>query len=292
MKTFALVLLWGLAAGLAVTRSARAQHSVSLPEQHKLVITPAYVYQTFDRVWAGKQNVKLDGALWQHTALVSFDYGLTENTAFDAAVGWVWSETDAPALGAGSRNLKDNGLTDTTVGIRKRFIDETDFNVWWLPSLAARVGGIIEGTYDENFPFSAGDGASGAEASLLAGKTLCSYSGVYGDVGYRYRDGGVPDDWFGSAGAYLSWKFVSLSTAYRFTQGLSGNDIGDAKFVQRITSGRPAYPMVKEISQSVEVALGITDHGRRFYQVFYARTLDGRNTGRRDIFGGAVSLTF
>lgn len=274
---------WSIAAGLGIAASAGAQHSVWLPEQQKLVVTPSYVYQTFDQFWMGKQKVKLDGDLWQHTALLSFDYGLTEDTALDASVGWVWSETDAPGLGVVNRNLNDDGLTDTTIGIRQRFIDETDYNQWWLPSLALRVGGIIEGTYDENFPFSAGDGASGAEASLLAGKTICPGFGWYGDVGYRYRDGHVPDDWFGSAGVFVAWKFLSLTAGYRFTEGLSGPDIGDPGFT---------FPKVKEISQNVEVSLGFTDPGGRFYQVFYAHTFDGRNTGERNVFGGAISLTF
>ncbi|HTD87536.1 MAG TPA: hypothetical protein VK850_13235 [Candidatus Binatia bacterium] len=282
----------GIAAGLAVGLSADAQHSVWTPEQGKIVITPSYVYQTFDEFWAGKDKVKLDGELWQHIAAFSIDYGITEDLTVDATIGWVWSETDSSAPGAGRQHANDNGLMDTTFGIRDRFIDENDFNRWWIPSLALRVGGIIEGTYDKNFPFSAGDGASGGEVSLLGGKRLCSYSGFYGDVGYRYRDGRVPDDWFGSAGVYFSWKFLSATVGYRFTHGLSGNDIGDPKFVQRITSGRDAFPLVREISQNFETSIGFTDPGGRFYQAFYAHTFDGRNTGERDIFGGAIGLTF
>ena len=273
----------GLAAGLVIGASSGAQQSVWLPPADHVVVTPSYVYQTFDEFWAGKQKVKLDGDLWQHTAFLGVDYGLTKNIALDATVGWVWSETDAGMLGAAGGNLNDDGLTDTTFGIRERFIDETDYNQWWLPSIALRIGGIIKGTYDENFPFSAGDGASGAEVSLLGGKTICPGFGLYGDTGYRWRDGHVPDDWFGSAGFFVSWKFISFTGGYRFTQGLSGNDIGDPGFT---------FPTVKEISQNLEASLGITDPGGRYYQVFYAHTIDGRNTGKRNIFGAAISLTF
>jgi hypothetical protein len=273
----------GLMAGLVIAGSAGAQHSVWLPESQKVVVTPSYVYQSFDKFWAGEEKVKLDGDLWQHSAFLSFDYGVTEDTAIDATVGWAWSETDAAALGAGSRNLNDDGLTDTTFGVRQRFIDETDFNQWWLPSLALRVGGIIEGTYDENFPFSVGDGASGAEVSLLGGKTICPGFGMYGDVGYRWRDGNVPDDLFGSTGFFVSWKGLSFTGGYRFMEGLSGDDIGDAGFT---------FPTVKEVSHNLEASVGYTDPGGRFYQVFYAHTITGRNTGERDILGGAISLTF
>ena len=282
----------GIAAGLVMATSAGAQHSVWLPGTDKFVVTPSYVYQTFDEFWAGDDKVKLDGDLWQHTALLGFDYGITDDTALDLTVGWAWSETDAAGLGAVGDNLNDDGLTDTTFGVRQRFIDETDLDLWWLPSLALRAGGIIEGTYDENFPFSAGDGASGAEVSLLGGKTICPGFGLYGDVGYRYREGNVPDDLFGSTGIFLSWKFLSATAGYRFTEGLSGNDIGDAEFVDRITTGRSAFPRVKEVSQNLEASLGFTDPGGRYYQVFYAHTIDGKNTGKRHIFGGAVSLTW
>ena len=258
--------------------TAGAQHSVWLPEVDRLVVTPSYVYQTFDEFWMGDQKMDLGGDLLQHTALLGFDWALTENTALDATVGWVWSEADG-VLG----DQNDDGLTDTTFGLRQRFIDETFLDLWWLPSLAVRVGGIIEGTYDENFPFSAGDGASGAEASLLAGKTICPGFGLYGDVGYRYRDGKVPDEWFGSTGVFVAWKFLSATAGYRFAEAISGNDIGDPGFT---------FPTVKEISQNLEASIGFTDPGGRFYQLFYAHTIAGRNTGERDIFGGAISLTW
>jgi len=273
----------GSVAGLLIAASAAAQHSVWLPGADKLVVTPSYVYQSFDEFWMGATKVEMDGDLWQHTAFLGFDYGLTDNLALDATVGWVWSETDAGTLGAGTDNLNDDGLTDTTFGLRQRFVDETALGLWWLPSLALRIGGIIEGTYDENFPFSAGDGASGAEVSLLGGKSICPGFGLYGDVGYRWRDGRVPDEWFGSAGLFLSWKFLSATAGYRFFEGLSGNDIGDTGFT---------FPTVKEISQNLEASIGFTDPGGRYYQLFYAHTIDGRNTGKRDIFGGAISLTF
>lgn len=266
-----------------IAASAGAQHSVWLPGKDRFVVTPSYVYQNFDEFWMGEDEVDLAGDMWQHTAFLGLDYGITDDIAIDLTVGWVWTETDSPMLGAGADNLNDDGLTDTTFGIRQRVIDETDYNQWWLPSLGLRIGGIIEGTYDENFPFSAGDGASGAEASLLAGKTICPGFGLYGDVGYRWRDGDVPDDLFGSAGLFVSWKFISMTAGYRFAQGLSGDDIGDPGFT---------FPELKEVSHNLEASLGFTDPGGRYYQVFVAHTIDGRNTGKRDIIGGSISLTW
>ena len=277
----------GIAAGLAIAASAAAQHSVWLPGEQKVVVTPSFVFQQFDEFWMGETKVDLGGHLRQQTALLGVDYGITDDLALDATVGWVWSEADG-VFDDGD----DDGLTDTTFGIRQRLVDETTFDQWWLPSIALRIGGIIEGTYDENFPFSAGDGASGAEVSLIGGKTICPGFGLYGDVGYRYRDGDVPDEWFGSSGFFVGWKFISFSAGYRFFHGLEGNDIGDAEFGARLAAGRAAFPLVREISQNLEAALGFTDPGGRHYQIFYAKTIDGRNTGEKDIYGAAIHLTW
>ena len=42
--------------------------------------------------------------------------------------------------------------------------------------------------------------------------------------------------------------------------------------------------------RSLEASLGYTDKGGRYFQLFYAHTLDGRNTGEKDTFG--ISATF
>ena len=264
-----------IAGGLGFAVSASAQHSAWLPEARKLVVTPSYVYHTFDEYWQGNRTTSLGGDSWQHAALLSFDYGLTDDTALDLSMGWVWRDSDA---NFGS----DNGLSDASFGIRRRFIDEANFDFWWLPSLALRAGGTIPGTYDEDFPLSTLDGAYGAEVSLLGGKPILPGFGWYGEVGYRYRYD-VPDDFFGAAGLFVSWKFLSLTAGYRFTEGLSGPDIGEPGFT---------FPEVKEVSQNVEASLGFNDAGGRSYQFFYAHTFEGRNTGQRNIFGAAVSLTW
>lgn len=262
--------------GLLTACGATAQtYSVWLPRAQELVVTPGYVFQTFDKFWLGKDKVDLGDDLMQHTAFLGFEYGITENVAMDLTAGYVWSHTDA--FGEQS----DDGLADTTFGARYRFVDEETIALPFVPSLGVRVGGIIEGTYDENFPFSAGDGASGAEGSLLLGKAICPGFGLFGDIGYRWRNHDVPDDVFGSGGLYATYRSFTAHAAYRHTQGLSGKDIGEVPF-----------PEVKEINQNVEVGIGFTDRANRYYQVFYARTIDGRNTGEKDILGASISLSY
>jgi hypothetical protein len=121
----------------------------------------------------------------------------------------------------------------------------------------------------------------------LLGKAICPGFGLYGDVGWRIRTEDVPEDLFGAAGLYLTWKFATLNVGYRGVKGLSGPDIGGPGFL--VTYG---FPQTKEISQNIETALGITDKGGRYYQFFYAHTLDGRNTGQKNVFGAAIRFPF
>jgi hypothetical protein len=279
MKRFAI----GTASAIILTGSASAQFTAWLPEPRELIVTPSYTFQNFDKFWAGTHKVELDDDVSQHTTLLTLEYGIMENLAADLTVGYTAvSSTDAFA--PDFEDADDDGLTDTTFGLRYKFLDQDRRGGWPMwPSMAVRVGGIIEGTYDEDLPFSAGDGASGAEASLLLAKAIGPNLGLFGDVGYRYRAGDVPDDFFGSGGAYFAYRGFTLSGAYRHVQGLDGDDIGDPGF---------SFPEVKEIIHAFEIGLGYRDSGGRYYQFFYADVFDGRNTGRRDIFGFSASIPF
>ena len=259
-------------AGLMAAWSAAAQsYSVWLPAPKELVVSPGYVHGTFSEYWGGREKADLAGEFRQHKALFSLEYGLSEKVALDLRAGYVWRSIEDDS---------DNGVADTAFGARYRWIDEETIILPYVPSVGVRVGGIVEGTYDENFPFGEGDGASGAEVSLLLGKAIGSHFGWFGDVGYRYRNHDVPDEFLASTGVYATYKFVTAHVGYRHVQSLSGRDIGEAPF-----------PELKEINQTFETGLGFTE-GKRYYQLFYARTLHGRNTGAKDIFGVAVGFGF
>lgn len=266
----------------AVAFPAHAQYSAWLPQPRQLIVTPTYGYQTFDAFWFGQEKVKLapyDSI--QHSALLGLEYGLCPQSAVDVSVGYTW--TEARAFDPAGVRKTDDGLADTRFGLRYKLLDEATADYAWAPTLALRVGGIIEGTYQEGQPFSAGDGASGVETSLLFGKAFGQTGfGLYGDIGWRWRNHSVPNDLFGSVGVYQTLaERVTLSFGYRHTQGLDGGDIGEVPF-----------PLTKEISQNIEFGLGIRDNGGRYYQLFAARTLDGRNTGEKWIAGASVSFTF
>jgi hypothetical protein len=282
------ILIGSFAIALA-GNAAYAQLSAYTPPRNQLVVTAAYQYQFYDAFWVGKNKVDLGAATGydeqrQHSTYLTLEYGVLENLALDVTFGYSWTEFhDGPGP-----DLTDDGWTDTTFGIRYRVLDERKFTCPVVPTLTLRVGGIVAGTYDENFPFSSGDGADGVETSALLGKQLCPGLGLYGEIGYRWRDSDVPDDLFGAVGLSVTYiPNLTLSVGYRHTEGQSGPDIGDPGF--GVDFG---FPQTKEVDQRIEASLAYTDHGGRNYAFYFAQTLEGRNTGEKSIFGVSISIPF
>ncbi|MDX1984954.1 MAG: hypothetical protein SFV51_32075 [Bryobacteraceae bacterium] len=252
--------------------------SAWLPPPRKVVLTPAFVYQGFDRFWMGGNRATLSDPVRQRSLTLGVEYGISRKLAADFTAGYTGTRTTA--FGG---NGTDTGMTDTLAGIRYRLVDEAAAGSRWLPTIAARIGVIAGGSYRPNYPFSAGDGASGGEISLLLGKAFSDAGlGAYGDIGFRKRARRVPDDLFGSAGIYKTVKKVSLSAGYRQASGLSGMDIGDSGFT---------FPRLKEIVKSLELGLGFTGKGV-YYQLFSAHALGGRNTGAKLVVGVSASFSF
>lgn len=263
--------------GLALTTPALAQ-TAHVPEPGHLTLTPVATLQTFDQIWAGRTRMALPSDLAQRTAAVSVDFGLRDGVALDATVGY--SVTESTAFGGPAT---DRGLSDTAVGVRWRLLNEHESGrPHAYPTLAIRVGGVIRGTYEDNRPFSVGDGGSGIEVSLLADKTLPGGIGVQQEVGYRRRNRSVPSDLVGGAGLYRSFGAATISGNYRVVQGQSGPDIGDPDF---------EFRLLRETDHVASAGLGVA-HGGRYYQVFGAKSVRGRNTGAKVVLGAAVTFSF
>jgi hypothetical protein len=278
--------------GFALTVSATAcfGQSVWLPAAQEFKIIPGFTYSTFDEFWVGRTLVDPlkanDESLDQYTGYLGLEYGILDNLAADATIGYS-ATTRTQALGEG-----DEGLTDTLIGMRYRLLDEANAPCPFAPTVAIRVGGIIAGTYDSNQPFSVGDGAHGVEGSLLVGKAFGTTGfGMYGDIGYRVRENPVPDDLFGSVGVFQQIGPATVNFGYRHVQSLSGLDIGGPGFDP--PAGRSSgFPALKEINQLIEGGVSFTDPGGRVYQVTAAKSVDGRNTGDKFIFGVNATFSF
>lgn len=265
------------AVALGAFSTAFAQ-SPWLPAEGRIEVTPRYVYQNFQEFWIRRdQRMRLDEDVIQHTGTVTAEYGINQDWALDATVGY--TRVDSKAFGGSNT---DDGLADTRLGVRYRLVDERATSQTWVPTVTLRAGAVIAGTYDAGLPFSAGDGAHGGEFSVLLGKAIGGTGfGVYGEAGYRVREKPVPDEFFGSLGIYQTLGQFTVSAGYRHIQSLNGVNIMDEGFT---------FPELKEINQILEAGLGFTDKGGRFYQIFGAFTVDGRNTGDKMILG--ISATF
>lgn len=277
-------------ATLCASAAACAGQSVWLPTQGQFKATPGFAFSTFDEFWLSKDKISNPpngDPLNQYTGYLSLEYGILGNLAADLTFGYTATDTDA--FGG---DASDDGLMDTSFGLRYRLLDERSTSLAWAPTVGVRLGGVVPGTYDENQPFSAGDGAYALEGSLQFGKSFGqSGFGIYGDIGYRWRESPVPNDIFGTAGIFQQFGPVTASVGYRHIQGLSGIDIDDSDFNPALGPSH-GFPALKEINQLVEAGVSFTDKGGRNYQFSVAKSVDGRNTGDKWVFGFNVTLPF
>jgi hypothetical protein len=264
-----------------------------LPESGQFVVTPVFSYNTFDKFWVGETKVDAlevnDERFEQFTGGVRLDFGIMRRLAADATIGYT-EVAGTDTLGRGS----DNGLTDTSLGLRYRLAYETGA----LPTIVLRAGGIIAGTYDETTPFGAGDGAHGLEGSLSFGKNLGAGFGIYADIGYRHLANPVPHEWFGTAGVYKDFEGVfaeedaiSIAVSYRHVQSVNGDDITDPGF-DPASDDSNGFPGLKEINQLVGGSIAYRDNGGRYYAIGVAKSVDGRNTGDKLILTVRVMIPF
>jgi hypothetical protein len=275
-----------MGAVLLGTATAVFAQSAWLPAEREVKATPGFAYSTFDQFW--KANRKLNDIpdrLDQYTGYLSLEYGILKSLAADASIGYTATSSDS--FGPDGT---DDGLMDTSLGLRYRLLDEAGAACPCTPTVSLRAGVVIPGTYDSNKPFSAGDGAHAFEGSLLFGKAIGHTGfGLYGDIGYRVREHPTPDDLFGSAGVFQHLGPVTLAAGYRHVQGLSGLNIEGAGFDP--DAGRDnGFPALREVNQLVEFGVTYTDKGGRSYQLSFAKSVAGRNTGDKYIVG--VNATF
>lgn len=236
----------------------------------------SYIEQSADEFNAGKTKGTLPAELSQTTTWVDVVHGITEDISVDARLGHASSEF--------SPLQEESGMTDSMFGATWRFRDE--FLHDGVPTLAVRVGVTLEGDYTAGQINSIGDGSSGLEASLIAGKVITPEFSVFGDVGYRYRGSGVDDDLFASVnGLYNISRQLHANVGYSIVQAEGDLDIGAAGFTGDFT----------RVAEDVEMfELGLVYQFAHCYHagISYGEVVGGRNTGLNDITGVSVGMTF
>jgi hypothetical protein len=278
-----LKLLLGVPLWLCLADNAFAQ-SAYVPGKGRLDLSSSVLYFEYTDFYAGStRDTRFDAPIKHYSASVTADYGVTESMAIDANMGYVYSTF---------RPQDDlDGLSDSTIGIRLQLLDESKFESGAVPSLAIRIGAIIEGTYDtfnDGTWNGLGDGASGGEISLLLGKAFGdSGVGIYGDVGYRHRIESVPEDVFGSLGVYKTFnRSLTIRVGGRVIYALSGIDLFSESFTFN------DLPEAKERLFNVEAGVGYSTAQGVYYQIFAARTVWGENTGDSTFVGASVTVPF
>lgn len=242
----------------------------------------SYVYQTADEIFAGDTRADLPTDLEQHTASLYLEYGVTDALALDARIGYASTSFLQDPVLSPSDSL--DGLTDTNLGLRWRLVDEATSD--W-PTVTLRIAGNIRGDYETGALNAIGDGASGAEFSLIVGKAFENGLSLYAEGGYRVRDDPVPDEQFYNVGAaYAFAPRWTGSVSLRFVDALSGIDIGSPGF----TPAR--FPETEEDFNIVDVGLGyqLTESVR--VAAGYGTVFDGRNTAIQDIASFSVRFAF
>lgn len=271
------------AIGLLAWVSVASASSPWLQQRGHLEASSGVIYESFDEFYRGTKRQDFPpGKFQQVTAAMFFDYGLLDDISLDLSLGYVRAFGSVPV---------NDGLMDTTLGIRFRVLDEFAWDSPLVPSVAFRFGGIIAGTYEAdgaNFPGLPGDGASGIEGEFAFGKLgLPLDLGLTANIGIRARDKGVPIEWHLRVGGFKSfYDCVTLSLAYDQWSATSGLDIGGPGF------SPSRFRELREISKNVEAGIGYSDRAGRYIGFYFVRTVGGRNTGIRDSFGFSISAPF
>jgi hypothetical protein len=270
---------------VAITALPCVAHAASnpwLPEPGSLNTALTYVFQTADKFYLANQKTKLPTDLSQHTFSAYLEYGVLDNLALDARLGYAFSNFVRDPVLSPSASL--DGMTDTNLGIRWRALDET---IGDPLTLTVRAAGIIEGSYKTGALNAIGDGASGGEFSLLAGRFFENGLSVSAEAGYRTRNRPVPDEFFlNLSGRYALTPEFSAGVSYQVAESLGGIDIGSPGFTPQ------RFPAVNEDSQIVGFDLSYQIAPRTFVAVNYGKTVNGRNTSDQDIVGLTVGQGF
>src|SRR4051812_16965371 len=266
-----------------------------VPDKGQLIVGVVYEESEAYHIWAGRNyhniTVKSNGEEYGidiNQGYLALQYGLAEKWAADVNIGFTtsgWRYFNS--LNGTVRST--SGLMDTSLGVRYQIVNETQSEEAWMPTLTARVGGILPGSYDQDFPFAPGTRSAGIEPELLFRKHFgWSGLGVYGDGLFRWNRTTHNDLYIASIGMFQQIKGWELDVGYRHLQSTSGHDIvlNEDHTIE--------YPRdVREISDTVEYGVSYTTSKRHWRWAFNGRSVvEGRNTDENFWVGAPLDIPF
>jgi hypothetical protein len=239
----------------------------------------SYGAQTADRFFAGDTESPLPDNLDLWTATINFSYGITDQLAFDANVGYASSDFLVNPVLSPQGGL--SGITDSRFGLRYKAY-EGDVATFTLNGAL-----LVKGNYDTGAITAIGDGGSGIELSGILG--LQSDSGFFatGELGYRNRNNDVPDEWYANVtGAYAFTNNFSGLLSYQIVRSNGDLNIGDPTF----TPAR--FPEVDEDYDLLFGGVNLKVSDQWSLGAGYGRKLDGRNTAKSDFWNVSIDYSF
>ncbi|MHB9007419.1 MAG: hypothetical protein ACYDC1_10865 [Limisphaerales bacterium] len=271
---------------------------VDIPEQGQLVVTPWFTYSAFQSYWQGTHEVDLSRGdleydVEYYRGMVVLEYAFHPKWALDLTVGYVDQATRC--LNEEGSVEKSSGLMDITFGMRY-VVTRESAESRWTPDFTVRVGGIVPGSYDEEFPFAPGLGEVGIEPAAYARKTIWGREGDYAgglfaSAGYRHMVSYAPDSILLGAGFFQRVGPFTAFAGWRQQQALSGPDVSaDA-------STADPYDVVytnrmKEMNYMAEWGGTYRLKNGMLLQFYMNSNFDGRNTGEKLTYSGAISIPF
>lgn len=267
--------------------SCLADGSPWLPIPESGTVSLSYVFQTADEFYRADNKVPTPGGgedLEQQTIWLGLNYGLDENLALDIKTGYAKSQfVTGPGIPTTDESFEN--MTDTTVGVTWRFVDE-DISEYGLPSMAIRAASIVAANYDTGYINSIGDGGSGAETSLIVGKIFADTVAVSGEIGYRFRTHNIPNESFFNLRAYYLLGALTASLEYQWNNAVSGLDIGGPGFTPS------KFPLLEEDFQVVGLGVSYNVTNTINLGLNLATVIEGRNTNATEAIGISVGYTF
>ena len=147
---------------------------------------------------------------------VALQYGITERWAIDLNIGATttgWRKFDNGGIQSTA------GLMDYSFGVRYQVFNEATANSPWLPTLTLRLGGVLPGSYNEDFVFAPGLHSTAVEPEVLLRKHFgWPGLGVYADGLYRWNLTTGNDQFVTVVGLFQKIKGWELDVGYRHLQ--------------------------------------------------------------------------
>ena len=267
-----------------------------VPEKGQFVLGAVYEESESYHIWANRTyhniTVKADGEEYGidiNQGYFAFQYGITERWAADlnigaATSGWRYFNS------TNGRVQSTTGLMDYSFGVRYQLFNEARSDSPWTPTLTARVGAVLPGSFGENFPFAPGTRSTAIEPELLLRKHFgWSGLGVYADGLFRWNRTTHNDLYITSIGMFQQIKGWELDLGYRHLQTITGSDI-----VLNTDDHTIIYPRdVREISDTIEYGFSYTTSKRHWRWAFNGRSVvDGSNTDAKFWVGGSLDIPF